>query len=85
MDVCGSANGWNAGVSDVVTCGFALNVAQGLSPSYRGSAARVVAYSPANGLQYAVVCHDARQQSGYSAAYECSVLSARGGAVYLWQ
>lgn len=85
FDNCGIANGWNVGISDVVTCGFAFNVARGVNPSSRGGEIAVTAYSPTTGANYSVTCHDARQQSTYAAAYECSIWSPRGGAVYLFQ
>ena len=86
MTVCGSANGWNVGVVGAATCGFAFNVARGVNPSYPSTRATSVdAFSPATGLSYSLTCQDARQQSGYAVAYECDLLTAAGGIVYLWQ
>jgi hypothetical protein len=81
---CGSANGWNTAANGA-TCGFAFNVARGVNPYSRGGELTVMAYSPATGANYSVVCRDATQRSEYSNAYECSILSQRGGVVYLWQ
>ena len=81
---CGAANGWNVAASGG-TCSFAFNVARQVSPSSRGGALNVTAYSPATGGNYSVTCRDATQRSEYSNAYECSILSQRGGVIYLWQ
>jgi hypothetical protein len=87
MTVCGSANGWSVGVSDLASCGFAFNVARGVNPNYFRSGAQlpITAYSPATGLSYTAICRDARQQSGYGVAYECSIATVVGGVVFLWQ
>jgi hypothetical protein len=87
MTVCGSANGWSVGVSESASCGFAFNIARGVNPNYFRSGAQlpVTAYSPATGLSYTAICRDARQQSGYGVACECSIASVVGGVVLLWQ
>lgn len=82
---CGEANGWGVGISDTVTCGFAFNVARGLNPSSRGGEATFTAYSPTTGASYSVTCHDETRKSTFSVAFECTVWSARGGAVFLFQ
>ncbi len=84
FETCGEANGWNVGVSDTVTCGFAFNVARGLNPSSRGGEATITAYSPTTGAAYPVTCHDTTAKSTFSVAYECTVWGPRGGAVYLF-
>ena len=81
---CGAANGWNVAAYGG-TCSFAFNVARRVSPSSGGGALTVTAYSPATGANYSVECRDATQRSEYSNAYECSILSQRGGVIYLWQ
>ena len=81
---CGAANGWNVAANGG-TCSFAFNVARLISPSSRGGALSVTAYSPATGASYSVSCSDATQRSEYANAYECSILSQRGGVIYLWQ
>lgn len=85
MDGCGTANGWNVGVSDTVTCGFAFNVAHGLNPSSPGGEATFTAYSPTTGAIHPVTCHNETRKSTYAVAYGCSIWSPRGGAVYLFQ
>jgi hypothetical protein len=82
---CGEANGWGVGVSDTVTCAFALNVARGLNPSSRGGEATFTAYSPTTGASYSVTCHDETLKSTFSVAFGCTVWSQNGGAVYLFQ
>ena len=82
---CGEANGWNVGVSDTVTCGFAFNVAQGLNPSSRGGEAAFTAYSPTTGASYSVTCHNETTKATFTVAYGCTVWSPRGGVVYLFQ
>jgi hypothetical protein len=81
---CGSANGWNVAAYGA-TCSFAFNVANQVRPSSVGGQGTVTAYSPATGTNYSVTCHDARGQSEYAVAYECTILSQRGGVIYLWQ
>lgn len=86
MEVCGTANSWNVGVVQA-SCGFAYNIARGVNPNYfrGGVELPITAFSPATGQMYTAICRDARQQSGYAVAYECSIQSQRGGVVYLWQ
>ena len=82
---CGEANGWGVGISDTVTCAFAMNVARGLNPSSRGGEATIAAYSPTTGANYSVTCRDETQKSTFHVAYGCTVWSPRGGAVFLFQ
>ncbi len=86
MEVCGTANGWSVGVVQA-SCGFAYNIARGVNPNYfrGGVELPITALSPATGQMYTAICRDARQQSGYAVAYECSIRSQIGGVVYLWQ
>jgi len=81
---CGAANGWNVAANGG-TCSFAFNVARLISPPSKGDVLTVTAYSPATGANYSVTCRDATQRSGYANAYECAILSQRGGVIYLWQ
>ena len=83
---CGSANGWSVGVVGAASCGLALNVARSVSPNYRiGNSFTVEAFSPITGMSYGLQCHDETYRSGQSMAYECGVMTQRGGVVYLWQ
>jgi hypothetical protein len=82
---CGSANGWNVGVVGAASCGLALNVARGVGPNDPYNSVSVTAYSPATGLNYPITCHNAQSNSGMLMSYECSLMTARGGIVYLWQ
>jgi hypothetical protein len=74
---CGSTNGWGGvNVAGSASCGFALNVARGLSPSFSGSSTTLTAYSPATGLTYNVNCW-----RKYQKVMECQ--GGSGAVIYL--
>jgi hypothetical protein len=73
---CGYANGWEVEAAGSASCGFALNVAQGISTAFSGSG-RITAYSPATGLNYNVMCERPIQ-----AKVQC--WGGNGAVINLW-
>ena len=79
---CGPASGWEVGVSDTVSCDFAVNVARMLDPTSRagGGPFTLTAYSPTTDTNYTVSCDGPAGRS----AFECAVWSSIGGSVFLF-
>jgi hypothetical protein len=83
---CGGANGWSVGVVGAASCGIALNVARAIDTDSRFNGIfSLQVFSPVTGQSYEIKGFDATPLSKQSLAYECGVISERGGLVYLWR
>lgn len=75
---CGSANGWGVEALGSASCGFALNIANGIGRSSVGPNPVVItAYSPATGKNYYVTCRRVVQ-----AQAECT--GGNAAVIRLW-